>query len=127
MTPEEKIHALEKMRRSKAQKAKKGPALITADDIPDVQPSFTVLGYVGKNKGIFQILYERGLYKDKMKGRQTDTAKERLIFLQKSLQFSLQISFLEYNYQGAHCLIGFGHVVWKAFRFLITVTVLNKV
>jgi hypothetical protein len=75
MTPDEKIQALEKMRRSKAQKARKGGQDIA--DVPDVQPSFTILGYVGKNKGIFQILYERGLYKDKMKGRQTDTAKER--------------------------------------------------
>lgn len=77
MTADEKIQVLEKARRSKAQKLKKARNAMTAEEIPDVQPSFVVQGYVGKNKGIFQILYERGLYKAKMKGRQTDTVKER--------------------------------------------------
>ena len=76
MTAEEKIEALEKMRKSRLQKQKRSGQIV-GDDIVDVQPSFIVTGYVGKNKGIFQILYERGLYKEKMKGRQTDAVKER--------------------------------------------------
>ena len=76
MTPDEKIEALEKMRKRRVQKQKKS-GQIAGDDVVDVQPTFNVTGYVGKNKGIFQILYERGLYKEKMKGRQTDTVKER--------------------------------------------------
>jgi hypothetical protein len=60
MTPDEMIQALEKTKKSKAQRAKKSAPCIA--DVPDIQPSFIVPGYVGKNKGIFQILYERGLY-----------------------------------------------------------------
>lgn len=36
-----------------------------------------VVDYVGNNKEILHIICERGLYRDKMKGRQDNTAKER--------------------------------------------------
>lgn len=48
-----------------------------ADDA-DSDTAFIIPGYIGKNKGIFQVLYERGLYLPKMKGRQTQGTKEKL-------------------------------------------------
>ena len=58
---------------SKRQKRSK-EVYVEADD---AEP-FLIYGYVGQNKGIYQVLYERGLYKLKMQGRQTQGTKERL-------------------------------------------------
>jgi hypothetical protein len=39
---------------------------------------FVIPGYIGSNKGIFQVLYERGLYVVGMKGKQTQGQKDKL-------------------------------------------------
>jgi len=43
----------------------------------EVNPPFIVPGYVGKNKGIMQVLYERGLYVEGMQGQQCQKTKEK--------------------------------------------------
>ena len=47
------------------------------EGLDDIGSQFTVHGYVVQNNGIFQVLYERGVYLSKMKGRQTQGVKEK--------------------------------------------------
>ena len=42
-----------------------------------MDPPFIVTGYVEKNKGIMQVLYERGLYVEGMQGQQCQKTKEK--------------------------------------------------
>ena len=70
--------AKEIIRRQKKADSLQRNAEVDGEEVRDVEESFTVQGYVGQNKGIFQILYERGVYLPKMKGRQTQGVKEKL-------------------------------------------------
>jgi hypothetical protein len=66
MTPAEMIHALKKKKKSKAQRKKNCAGCCRCNRYS----SFIYYTWIrGKKQKIFQILYERGLYKDKMKGR----------------------------------------------------------
>ena len=71
--------AKEIIRRKKKSDAKQrtDESAAPADDA-DSDTTFIIPGYIGKNKGIFQVLYERGLYLPKIKARQTQGTKEKL-------------------------------------------------
>ena len=47
--------------------------------LDDIGSQFTVHGNVVQNNGIFQVLYERGVYLPKLKGRQTQGVKEKFV------------------------------------------------
>ena len=79
MTTKEKLSALKKIEKLKKQRARivqRGES----DMEPEVesQPSFVVKGFEGQNKGILQILYERGLYVEGMRGKQEQAKKDKL-------------------------------------------------
>jgi hypothetical protein len=81
MTVEEKIHklkAIEKAKNIKRLAAERNGLCVDANE-EDVQQSFIVPGYIGANKGIYQILYERGLYLPGMKGKMDQSVKDKLV------------------------------------------------
>jgi hypothetical protein len=76
MSPSEKIIEKKKREKKREEKVSGNSAVNTVEendenDNDDRDESYVTKGYVGQNKGIFQILYERGLYLPKMKGQQT--------------------------------------------------------
>jgi hypothetical protein len=46
--------------------------------LANVEAPFIIRGYIGSNKGIYQVLYERGLFVVGMKGKQSQGNKEQL-------------------------------------------------
>jgi hypothetical protein len=77
----EKLKRLNAKKKSEAEKAaSKSPvvdAAAAAVGTEEEEP-FVIPGYVGSNKGIYQVLYERGLYIIGMRGKQTQGKREQL-------------------------------------------------
>ena len=77
MTEAEKAKEIIRRKKKSDAKQRTDESAAPADDA-DSDTSFIIPGYIGKNKGIFQVLYERGLYLPKIKARQTQGTKEKL-------------------------------------------------
>jgi hypothetical protein len=77
MTEQEKGREVIRRQKKLAAKSRNDDAVVVGE-VDEGDSPFIVPGYIGQNKGIFQILYERGLYLPKMKGRQTQGVKEKL-------------------------------------------------
>ena len=100
MTEKEKVSALKKFERAQEQRKKSAErdGLQMEEEI-DSQPSFIVKGFEGQNKGILQILYERGLYVEGMRGKQDQAKKEKL-------EMNLQADKILPPHLDAHAVLG---------------------
>lgn len=79
MTEKEKLSALkkfEKLREHRLKVAQRDGVNIDAEI--ESLPCYVVKGFEGQNKGIFQILYERGLYLEGMRGKQDQAKRDKL-------------------------------------------------